>query len=369
MGESSKFPTLFKSKYKYDCKIPDKVKQVYKNGTSDWIGPQPGDTKPILYISSIVGAKKWNDKKFRSLTGIRHRCFSYAYCGGTSPLAHKKHIHYLDLLLKFGTRIFMDSGAHSLHRMLRSGKTLAKGIAKEDRLEFVEHLTDEYIDAYAEYIRWTYASGKRFDFHVTLDAQRNCSLIYKITKKLYTLGIYPIPVYHGDDSLDWVRRYIDDGHKLLGVGISRKGIKGREAEHRYYSSLFELTEKYGIQCHGFAVTGAKMFTYPWYSVDSATYIKAATFGKILTFTPEKYRLAQVHISDNYSDMTSYGNISALSSGALKHVKRMVEDNGFDFEVLKKDSLYRIMYNALVMNCAVKENTKHKVEFATWGSLV
>jgi hypothetical protein len=368
---ASQWRTVF-SKKQLEGKIPDKIKKLYNNGVSDWIGRKKEDTKPILYVSSIAGSGDWSEKEFDRLTGIRSRCFSYAYCGLTSPLYHNKHGRYLEWFLRRGQRIFLDSGAHSFHRMLKSGKTLAARVKveKEDRKQFVEYLTEEFIKRYAEYVRWCYASGMKFDFWVTLDAQKNCEVIYKITKQLEKLiGIAPVPVYHGDQSLSWVKRYIDEGHKLIGLGIDSKRIKGAEARHRYYSEIHELTEKYNVGTHGFALTGDRMFRYPFHSVDSATHIKAASYGKILTVIPERQRIAQVHISENYSEMTAYGSFSALSKNAQQGIRNIVEENGFDFDEVRKSLNKRIMYNARILNKAVELHTKNGFILKGWEALV
>lgn len=367
----SSWNTIFgKRKLKGD--IPDKVKKYYDNGASDWIGPKPGDTTPILYTSSIAGSAQWSEREFTKRTGIRSRCFSYAYCGETSPMRHKKHVKYLSLALRQGMRVFLDSGAHSLHRMLRSGKTLAfrYKVPKELRHMFVEFVSDEFIRLYAEYVKWSYANGRRFDFLVTLDSQKNCEVIYEITKKLEKLiGFPPVPVYHGDRSLGWVKRYIDEGHKIIGVGIDSKRIQGKDSKHRYYSELHELTSKHGVATHGFAITGDRMLAYPFYSVDSATHIKCASFGKILVIIPEKQRIAQVHISPNFSEFTSYGNISALSPVAMKVIKAAVEANGFDYDDLTTNLDSRILYNARILHEAVKSNKRNSMKFTTWEALV
>lgn len=357
-------------KRKLEGIIPDTVKKIYNNGVSDWIGRKPEDTKPILYVSSVAGSGDWSEKEFEKRTGIHSRCFSYAYCGVTSPMYHDRHGRYIDKFLRRGKRIFLDSGAHSLHRMLRSGKTLAKQVKKEDRKIFVEHITEEFIKRYAEYVKWCYANGFKFDFWVTLDAQKNCEVIYKITKQLEKLiGIVPCPVYHGDAGLDWIRRYIDDGHKIIGIGIDSKRINGGEARHRYYSEIHELTEKYNIATHGFALTGDRMFRYPFYSVDSSTHIKAACFGKILTVIPERQRIAQVHVSERFSAMTAYGSFEALSKHARQNMIDTVEANGFTFEGVCKDLNMRIMYNARILQKAVELHTKQNFKLKGWEALV
>lgn len=370
----SHWNTLFKPKrYKVDySNIPDTVKPRYKNGVSDWVGRQLTDTKPILYVSSVAGSRLFNEKEFEELTNIKHRCFSYAYCGPTSPMVHPRHIRALDATLKRNTAIFLDSGAHSLHRMLRSGKTLAHKfkISKEQRKEFVEFVSDKFLVLYAEYVKWAYTANKPFTFWVTLDSQKDCSIIYTTTKRLEKLiGIAPVPVYHGDQPLSWVKKYIDEGHKIIGVGIDSRRIKGAEAKHRYYSELHELTEKHGVATHGFAITGDRMLRYPFYSVDSATHLKVAAFGKILQLIPEKQRIAQVHISNKFSEFTTYGNISSMSKIAEDGVKELVKQDGFDYKRLRVDADYRILYNAFVLHKAVELNTKKKSDFKTWKALV
>src|SRR5579863_480910 len=147
-----------------EVEIPDKVKAIHKNGVSDWVGKKPEDTKPILYVSSVAGESGWQDSEFDKFTGIIHKCYSYAYAGESSPMYVKKHKIFLNKAFKRGNKIFMDSGAHSIHRMLRSGKTLAlrNNVAKEQRKQFVEYVTEEWAIRYAEYIRWCYATNKLF---------------------------------------------------------------------------------------------------------------------------------------------------------------------------------------------------------------
>jgi len=368
----SSWNTLFRDKeLPGNIAIPDSIKRKYKNGTADWIGPQPGDTHPLLYVSSIAGGNSFDDIEFERLTGIKNKCYSYAYCGHTSPMHHKRHIKYLAATFKRDTRVFLDSGAHSIHRMMRSGKTLAKRyqVPKEQRTQFVDFLSDRFLELYAEYVRWSYAKGRSFDFYVTLDAKKDCSLIWENTKKLQSLGIHPTSVYHGDSPLDWLDRYSDAGHKLICIGINSRYIKGKDTRRRYYSQVFKRLDKLGMSAHGLALTGDKMLEYPWYSVDSATHIKAGSFGKILVIVPEKQRIAQVHVSENYSEFTSYGNLSTLSPAAIKNVKAVVERNGFDYDKLRKDLAYRIVYNAKILQEAVKANKRHEMRFTDWEALV
>lgn len=361
---------LSKNKLPGNIKLPDRIALQHNNGNADWIGIQPGDTTPILFVSSIAGGKDWKDEDFDKLTGINHKCYSFAYAAPTSPMAHARHARYLTASFERGSHVFMDSGAHTLHRVLRSGKTLAKryNIPKEQRKQFVEYLSEKFLELYCDYIKWSIVEGRIFDFYVTLDSQKNCELIYKTTKRLNKMGIFPASVYHGDDNLDWLNRYADDGHRFICIGIAQQ-IKGKDARRRYYDNVFKRLDKLKMRAHGLAVTGDKMLCYPWASVDSATHIKAGSFGKILVVVPEKQRIAQVHISENYSEFTSYGNVDVLSSAAKKNIKVVVEKNGFDYDKLRTDITYRIIYNAKVLQEACKANKYYQMKFSSWQELV
>lgn len=355
-----------------DLSIPDTVKRVFpRSGASEWIGRQPNDPKPIFYCSSVVGAKGYDEDKFYKLTKHGFRCFSYSYCGYESPFAHNRHLQGLNWCLDNDVRVFMDSGAHSFHNLSRFGKTLMKkwGINKEDRLTATRKLITNFTDMYIRYIKWNYSVGRKFDFYVTLDAEKDCSKIYKMTKNLQKKGIWPIPVYHGDDSLDWVRRYIGEGHKLLGVGMDRRGKPTKDAIHRYYDSVFNLTEKHGVSCHGFAMTGDGIFRWPWYSVDSTTYLKAAGYGKILQVIPERQRIAEIHISSTSSSSTPYGNAKNLTPAAYNYLRDSAEKLGFDFDKLRDDFTLRAIYNVKVMHKAIDLHTKRGIKWTAWKSIL
>ena len=84
-------------------------------------------------------------------------------------------------------------------------------------------------------------------------------------------GLYPTPTIHGDDGLEWMRQYIDEGHVLLGIGRgSRWGSRIKMLP--YLDRVFNLAEKRGVLLHGFAVTDVElMLRFPWYSVDSISW--------------------------------------------------------------------------------------------------
>ena len=304
---------------------------------------------------------------------MRYRCLSYTYCGFGSPTQSGANSLAITQCLREGVRILVDSGAHSFHNVLQRGKGLGKGLSKAQRRSAVEDAVDDHMRRYAEFIRWAYVNGRIFDAYVTLDAFKDCPWIYKTTQRFQKEhSIRPIPVYHGDQSIDWIKRYIDDGHKMIGISILRVGRNSKEALYRYFEKAVDYCYSKGIQTHGFAITGQLAFSLPWTSVDSMTYLSAAKNGKILFIDPSK-RQAQVHITDRYTPSVAYGNRHGLVPSASRELRDYVERHGFDFDLCRrsdgKGSTERMLLNAKIMCDVFKAHTKTRKEYKRWDSVL
>lgn len=349
-----------------------KIKKLYNNGASDFIGEQPGDILPILYLSGSTGAHGVTEAKLSEVSGSKCRCFSFAYTGKESPVYARTQAKALEFCLSNGYRVFLDSGGHTFHNFRYKdwgmGKLKLTNLSRGDRIKALDKIMRHFLEAYAQYVIKGYQEGYKYDFYVTFDAERRCSLIRELTDELFKLGIFPVPVYHGDASLDYVRRYIDDGHKLIGVGTSLEGKRNKIARQRYYASVIELCAKHGVKCHGFAITGDMMFQFPWYSVDSTTWLKCAAYGKIIEVLPERQRVSTLHVSDRFVNQ-NYGSMEQLSPNVQKRIINNVEAQGFEWEKVRTDLGYRAMYNARQFVLALEANAKKPPSLITWKSVI
>jgi hypothetical protein len=313
---------------------------------------------------------KFDEKTFYNATGCRHRCFSYAYCGIGSPLASARYARGLELCLQLGVNVFLDSGAHTFHNMIYRGQTMTARANPETRRQIVMDKVGPYLESYSKYLRYCSQEGKKFDFYVTLDADRDCPIIWECTHKLEKLGTRPVPVYHGDQPLDWVKRYIDEGHRIIGVGLSRIGKSSKDGVRRYYETVLDLCHRHNVACHGFAVTGDTMFEYPFYSADSTTWVKAAGYGKILDIRPEKQRTALIHVSTRFSERNPFGQFENLSKGVRQYLIGEVERRGFNWDRIRTEFPYRAIYNAKILVEAVAAHTARKDKRHTkWSSVI
>lgn len=96
-------------------------------------------------------------------------------------------------------------------------------------------------------------------------------------------GLSPLPVYHVGESTSWLHKMLDYGCDYIGLG----GLVGTPApvRRRWLDSVFSMiTDQHGapmVKTHGFGVTSMPlMFRYPWYSVDSTSWIRVAASGCI-----------------------------------------------------------------------------------------
>ena len=193
----------------------------------DWIGPQPKDPSPILYFGGYAyppALERW----LCEFVGWKFRCATFAHVG------KGKADECLEINREFGVRLFLDSGAFTLQKQ------------KATKLEIMA-----FAQRYVQYLKVCRFRRLPWDFYVTLDYVRDAKVAQVMTDVLLELGVRPTPVYHGDASLDYFRRYVDQGYKLVGIAK----LKGMSPDHqrRYYSQVFDLAVKHGVSLHGFAV--------------------------------------------------------------------------------------------------------------------
>lgn len=186
--------------------------------------------------------------------------------------------------------MFMDSGAHGLYNRhakmsgvdgynLRSSpELLAKRYAFYTTKDFYA-----YCDQYAAYLK-SHAEG--IDLYVNVDAIFHPELSYKALKYLENEhGLKPIPVLHYNTPLHWIARHLEEGYKFIGLGgLGQDATQDdyiRWADKVYNLLCDQPSRKPLVQTHGFAMTSVHLMRrYPWWSVDSASWVKAAAYGRI-----------------------------------------------------------------------------------------
>jgi len=324
----------------------------------------PKSQQPLIYLSGGTSAgKPKQEREWIKRSGCTHRCYSYAYTGKDAIYYSRRLAKSLKLSINEGVGIMMDSGAHSFHKMLSaSGGQVSK--SKKRSHDQVDTLKDEFVKGYMKYV---HKEEKLWDFYVTFDYRKHCPTIFKMQNTFRENNLNPVPVYHGDKGTDWLLRYVDMGCKLICIGsIARPSYRGLRY---YFDQVFKIGQQHKLKFHGLAFTSlALMYQYPWYSVDSATWVKVSAFGKIIVLSPYRNVITQVHISDQASSFdASYNN---FPKEIRKHFRQQVEVHGFDFDLLRRDLRERCTYNAYMFNKVIP-HLKEKVSETSvrWANII
>lgn len=157
-----------------------------------------------------------------------------------------------------GVKVFLDSGAFSAFSL---------GV-------------DVDIGAYAEFIR---ENQKVIDMASVLDAIGDHEATLKNQQDLERRGCPVLPCFHFGEPLDLCEYYVSN-YEYITIG-GMVPIPNEKLEP-WLDNLWEkvLTDKDGfsrIKIHGFGLTSRKlMVKYPWFSVDSSSWVQQAANGLI-----------------------------------------------------------------------------------------
>lgn len=180
----------------------------------------------------------------------------------------------------FGTHFF-DSGAFTLEKQARKWAK-ATGRSKWDY--FTTSDARSFLDGYASFVH-DHQVG--LDFYANVDVIGNPELTWANQKYLESKGLRPVPVVHCGTDVKWLRHYIAAGYDFIALG----GLVGRKNRRGWLDTCFEEVCRDGLPCvklHGFGVSSfSDMRDYPWWSVDSTTWIQVGRFGNV--FIPRMIR--------------------------------------------------------------------------------
>lgn len=165
--------------------------------------------------------------------------------------------------LENGVNLFLDSGAFS---------AFTKGVTID-------------IEEYARYIK---EIEPFLEVYANLDVIGDPQATWDNQKKMEQMGLAPLPCFHYGEDEKWLLRYLDKyEYVALGgmVPISTSNLL------KWLDRIFSeyICDKSGsprIKVHGFGMTSLPlMLRYPWYSVDSTSWVVTGRLGGI--YIPRK----------------------------------------------------------------------------------
>lgn len=253
-------------------------------------------------------------------------------------------------------RFFLDSGAYS---------AWSRGavIDIDEYCAFIRANID-LIEVYASLDAIPGAPGR-----VATEAERDAAaeLSWKNYQYMVNEGLHPLPVYHYGEDPRFLERMLD--HKIPYIGIG--GLVGVSSALRraWLDRVFErITNDVGepiVKTHGFGMTSVPLiFRYPWYSVDSTSWIKATASGSIYLPAIKDGQFMfdrsprTVFVSN--SDLSNTGPEHAINfSPSMRAIlDQWLAECGKTYQEVESDYYHRAVCNVIFFKRVSEAKAKH-----------
>jgi hypothetical protein len=178
-------------------------------------------------------------------------------------------------------------------------------------------------------------------------------------------GLKPMPVFHQGERFAWLEKMV--AHGCSYIGISPANDRSTAQKVLWLDRVFDtLCDAGGVPCvntHSFGATSTVIiFRYPWYSVDSTTWLATGSrFGMILV--PKlradgswefSQKISRVFVSKE-ANPSRPGHINGLTGAEQATVKRFVEQCGSTLDEVRDDRHARNMVNAMFFKLLSEQN--------------
>lgn len=229
---------------------------------------------------------------------------------------------YADRIERDGVKVFLDSGAFS---------SFTKGVEVD-------------LPAYCDFI---HRRGAIIEEASVLDSINDHRGTFVNQQAMERLGTHPLPCYHygePEEVLDWYVKHYE--YVTIGgmVPISTPQLKlWLDRIWEEHLTLPDGTPK--VRVHGFGLTSLPlMMRYPWYSVDSSTWVQWAANGMILV--PGMGRgVGQINVSAlSSSRKKNKQHIDTLSDMEREVLELKIKEHGFEPDRLRTEYVSRWAWN-------------------------
>lgn len=286
-----------------------------------------------IYLAAVFSSNRYD---VAGMTTYPHMLESYHYV---------KLRGFTDRIRNAKRQIFLDSGAYSAftQNVVIDVKEFAQYIiGNRDIVEFAANLDDLSNDKLAAAER-TWENQQKLEALVPKDV------------------CYIIPVYHVREPLSVLERLIKKKYPFIAIGgmVPESAGDLRELLDDLWDRV--LTDKHGkprVRVHGFGMTTFDlMLRYPWWSVDSTSWVLYGAMGWALV-VGDHGKIARVSISDQSPkrrDLNQhFDTIPTIQQDVLRKV---IEGKGFTVEELQRDYKRRDAFNITVYKDIMGTNAK------------
>lgn len=212
----------------------------------------------ILYLAGIYASnqhltgnlfRRFNDREKEARRGVKHILESYHYVHSA---------RYVENMRRDGTRVFLDSGAFSAY-------TLGKHIDLSKYCGYIKDNADLIVCA------------------SVLDGIGDPQKTWDNQVAMHNEGTAPLPCFHYGEDPRWLQWYIKH-YSYITIGgmvpIAKPQLR-LWLDDIWAKYLTDANGMPKVRVHGFGLTTVELMQrYPWYSVDSSTWVQRARTGAI-----------------------------------------------------------------------------------------
>lgn len=199
--------------------------------------------------------------------------------------------------------IFLDSGAFSM---------FTQGV-------------DVNLKSYADYIKEN-KDIVHIASNLDVIGRGNEEGSYKNQKELESYGVEICPVHHARDDDRWLQRYLDEGYSYIFLGgmvPETTGYLREWLDHVFDKYLTHPDGSPKVKIHGFGLTVLSlMLRYPWYSVDSTSWVMTSRYGSVYLDMPDENKRLKVDFS---SQSTKQREVNSWHYRNLRNDERTIID--------------------------------------------
>lgn len=225
---------------------------------------------------------------------------------------------FVDQMRRDGARVFLDSGAFSAYTL------------------------GEVIDlpAYCAYIR---ANADIIDCASVLDGIGDPLLTYQNQVLMEREGVHPLPCFHYGEDERYLEHYIANYEYItLGGMVPHSSAENKLWLDRIWGRyLCKPDGSAKIKVHGFGMTSIPLMKrYPWFSVDSSSWVQIAFRGAVI-LPP----WGAIHLSSNSPARKDEGaHFNTFAAPQQAAIRAEIERRGFSVERMADVYISRWVFN-------------------------
>jgi hypothetical protein len=238
---------------------------------------------------------------------------------------------------------------------------------KHDVFDWLEN--PDYLAYREQYVRYIQKHEHELEVYTNLDIVNNAEATWDNQQYFESFGLKPLPVWHFGSDIKWLKHYLRKGYDYIGIGglvPNPYAILQPALDDIFTKYLCDTDGTPLVKVHGFAATSVPlMCRYPFYSVDSASWIKYAAFGGIMV--PQKvkgeYRYLliphKIKVSGKSPERRKEGlHIKTVRPLTREYILKYIEEKGFKLgkskfrkgqEVRIEDGLCNRPYQRCLLN--------------------